>query len=40
MNSDELKYKPTGYSYRVDMNVYAEEYHVWEWKQGAKMQQR
>ena len=35
----ELKYKPTGYSYRVDENVWAGEYPVWEWEQGAKMRQ-
>ena len=34
-----LKYKPTGYSYRVDDNVWAGEYPVWEWEQGAKMRQ-
>ena len=39
MNSDELRYKPTGYSYRVDMNVWAGEYPVWEWDQGAIMRQ-
>ena len=39
MNSDELRYKPTGYSYRVDMNVWAGEYPVWEWEQGARMRQ-
>lgn len=39
MNSEELKYKPTGYSYRVDDNVWAGEYPVWEWKQGARMRQ-
>lgn len=36
---DELKYKPTGYSYRVDDNVWAGEYPVWEWEQGARMRQ-
>ena len=35
----ELKYKPTGYSYRVDNNVWAGEYPVWEWEQGARMRQ-
>ena len=35
----ELKYKPTGYSYCVDMNVWAGEYPVWEWEQGARMRQ-
>ena len=35
----ELKYKPTGYSYRVDDNVWAGEYPVWEWEQGARMRQ-
>ena len=39
MNSEGLKYKPTGYSYRVDDNVWAGEYPVWEWEQGARMQQ-
>ena len=39
MNSDELRYKPTGYSYRVDMNVWAGEYPIWEWEQGARMRQ-
>ena len=28
---DDLRYKPTGYSYRVDDNVWAGEYPVWEW---------
>ena len=36
---DELKYKPIGYSYRVDDNVWAGEYPVWEWEQGARMRQ-
>ena len=36
---DELKYKPTGYSYRVDDNVWAGEYPVWEWEQGARIRQ-
>ena len=36
---DELKNKPTGYSYRVDDNVWAGEYPVWEWEQGARMRQ-
>lgn len=31
---DELRYKPTGYSYRVDENVWAGEYPVWEWERG------
>ena len=35
----ELKYKPTGYSYRVDKNVWAGEYPVWEWEQGARIRQ-
>ena len=35
----ELKYKPTGYSYRVDKNVWAGEYPIWEWEQGARMRQ-
>ena len=39
MNSDELRYKPTGYSYRVEENVRAGEYPVWEWEQGARMRQ-
>lgn len=39
MNSKELKYKPTGYSYRVDDNVWAGEYPVWEWEQGARIRQ-
>ena len=34
-----LEYKPTGYSYRVDENVWAGEYPVWEWKEGARMLQ-
>lgn len=34
-----MKYKPTGYSYRVDENVWAGEYPVWEWEQGARMRQ-
>lgn len=37
--TDELKYKPTGYSYRVDENVWAGEYPVWEWDQGARIRQ-
>ncbi len=36
---DELSCKPTGYSYRVDDNVWAGEYPVWEWEQGARMRQ-
>jgi len=36
---DDLRYKPTGYSYRVDDNVWAGEYPVWEWEQGARIQQ-
>ena len=39
MTNDDLKYKPTGYSYRVDENVWAGEYPVWEWDQGARMRQ-
>ena len=39
MTNDDLKYKPTGYSYRVDENVWAGEYPVWEWEQGAGMRQ-
>ena len=39
MTNDDLKYKPTGYSYRVDENVWAGEYPVWEWEQGARMRQ-
>ena len=39
MNSEELRYKPTGYSYRVDENVWAGEYPVWEWEQGARIRQ-
>ena len=35
MTNDDMKYKPTGYSYRVDENVWAGEYPVWEWEQGA-----
>ena len=34
-----LEYKPTGYSYRVDENVWAGEYPVWEWEEGARMRQ-
>ena len=29
----------TGYSYRVDENVWAGEYPVWEWEQGARIRQ-
>lgn len=36
---EDLKFKPTDYSYRVDSNVWAGEYPVWEWGQGAGMQQ-
>jgi len=36
---DELKCKPTGYSYRVDERVWAGEYPVWEWEQSAGMRQ-
>ncbi|MBO5698892.1 MAG: dual specificity protein phosphatase family protein [Bacteroidaceae bacterium] len=36
---EKLKYKPTGYSYRVDDNVWAGEYPVWEWEQGARIRQ-
>ena len=39
MNSEELKYKPTGYSYRVDENVWAGEYPVWEWNLGVRVRQ-
>lgn len=39
MNREDLKYKPTGYAYRVDENVWAGEYPVWEWEQGAGTQQ-
>ena len=39
MTNDDMKYKPTGYSYRVDENVWAGEYPVWEWEQGARMRQ-
>ena len=39
MTNDDLKYKPTGYSYRVDENVWAREYPVWEWEQGARIRQ-
>lgn len=39
MNSEELRYKPMGYSYRVDENVWAGEYPVWEWEQGARIRQ-
>lgn len=35
----ELKYKPTGYSYCVDDNVWAGEYPVWEWEQSARIRQ-
>ena len=34
-----LKYKPTGYSYRVDDNVWAGEYPVWEWEPSARSRQ-
>ena len=37
--TDELKYKPTGHSYRVDERVWAGEYPVWEWGRAAGMQQ-
>ena len=36
---DDLRYKPTGYSYRVDDNVWAGEYPVWEWEHGARIRQ-
>lgn len=39
MNNDDLKYKPTGYSYRVDENVWAGEYPVWDWDPCARMRQ-
>lgn len=39
MDSNYLKYKPTGYSYRVDDNVWAGEYPVWEWEEGARVRQ-
>jgi GTP:adenosylcobinamide-phosphate guanylyltransferase len=26
--------KPTGYSYRVDLNVWAGEYPVWDWDES------
>ncbi len=34
-----MQYKPTGYSYRVDDNVWAGEYPVWEWDESARMRQ-
>lgn len=37
--TDELKYKPTGYSYRVDENVWAGEYPVWGWDYATRRQQ-
>ncbi len=39
MEINELRYKPSGYSYRVDDNVWVGGYPVWEWKQGARMRQ-
>lgn len=36
---DDLKLKPTGYSYCVDDCVWAGEYPVWDWGQGAGKQQ-
>lgn len=36
---DGLRCKPTGYSYRVDEHVWAGEYPVWEWEQGARIRQ-
>ena len=39
MTNDDLKYKPTGYSYRVDENVWAREYPVWEWDQSERIRQ-
>ena len=39
MNSYELRYMSTGYSYRVDHNVWEGEYPVWEWEQGVRMRQ-
>lgn len=36
---DELSHKPVGYSYRVDDNIWAGEYPVWEWSQGARIAQ-
>lgn len=39
MNSEELKYKPVVYSYRVDENIWAGEYPVWAWDRGERMAQ-
>lgn len=36
---EDLRNKPIGYSYRVDDNVWAGEYPVWDWDQGARMRQ-
>ena len=36
---DSLNYKPVGYSCRVDRNVWAGEYPVWEWDPGARIRQ-
>lgn len=35
----DLRNKPTGYSYRVDTNVWAGEYPVWEWDMGVRQRQ-
>lgn len=34
-----LAHKPIGYSYRVEDRIYAGEYPVWDWDQGARMSQ-
>lgn len=36
---DDFTYKPTGYSYRIDENVWAGEYPVWEWEEVARKRQ-
>jgi hypothetical protein len=35
----DLTMKPTGYSYRVDLNVWAGEYPVWDWDDSIGRQQ-
>lgn len=39
MDNDDLRYKPTGYSYRVDENVWAGEYPVWDWDRATRGRQ-
>lgn len=39
MEIGDLRYKPTGYSYRVDESIWAGEYPVWEWDRTIRQRQ-